>query len=130
MKKTKPDIIGWSPGTPTDPGLFPARPPQTDSSKYFRPRIQECLRSGQLQSRNIFSTGDKKKTRIAFSLANFLTIKRSKYYFRPGKNRIQSISGLANIKVQDCLIPTWRKSCPGMFLPIKDCFRPDWLKTI
>ncbi len=58
---------------------------------------------GQLQSRNIFSTGDKKKTRIAFSLANFLTIKRSKYCFRPGKNRIQSISGFANTKVEDCL---------------------------
>jgi hypothetical protein len=29
MKKTKPDIIGWSPGTPTDPGLFPARPAST-----------------------------------------------------------------------------------------------------
>ncbi len=43
MKKTKPDIIGWSPGTPTDPGLLPARPTQPDSSKYFLPRIRNAF---------------------------------------------------------------------------------------
>ncbi len=110
-------------------------------------QIQDCFRPGQHNrtlnnisgqesrnafgpARNIFSTGGKKKTRIGVRLANFLTIKRSKYCFRPGKKWDPEYFRTCQHKGRG-LLATWRKSCPGMLLAmqartkIKDCFWPD-----